>query len=80
MLVVAFAAGVVSTVPGALKSIAEFTPLGTAFNGFQSIATELSGVSLAAFVLVCWALLGLTLIVFAVSRARRAVAPAKSRR
>ena len=26
MLVVAFAAGVVSTVPGALKSIAEFTP------------------------------------------------------
>ena len=74
VLVAGFVTGVVSTVPGPLQAFAEVTPIGTAFDAFQTIATETSGLGTAVFVLVCWALLGIVLIALAVRRVRSSAA------
>jgi putative membrane protein len=79
LLVVAFVAGVVSTVPGVLQSVALFTPLGAAFRGYQAVASSLSGTGIALFILVCWGMLGAALLTFAVARKRRATAVVKAR-
>lgn len=72
MLVVAFAGGIVSTAPALLRGIADATPIGSAFSGFQSIASGAAGAGSAAMQLVLWALIGLALIGFAAARARKA--------
>lgn len=71
LLVVAFAVGIVSTVPGPLRALGDASPLGAALRGFQSIAMENAGAGQAMFVLVVWGLAGLALIAFGVTRARR---------
>ena len=73
LLLVAFVAGVVSTVPDVLRAIAGATPLGTAFEGFQSIATETGTLGGTIVVLLLWAGLGVVLIGLAVIRSRRSV-------
>ncbi|WP_053383256.1 YhgE/Pip domain-containing protein [Leucobacter celer] len=72
LLVIAFAVGIVSTVPGALAAVGDASPLGSALAGFQAIATGGSGAGVAAVLLVLWGLGGLVLTAFAVARARKA--------
>lgn len=72
LLVVAFAVGIVSTVPGPLAAIGDASPIGSAFTGFQSVAMEASGAGGAAILLALWGLGGLALTALAVARARRA--------
>ncbi|WP_053386130.1 YhgE/Pip domain-containing protein [Leucobacter japonicus] len=72
LLVVAFAVGIVSTVPGALAAVGDFSPLGSALSGFQSIATGGGSAGGAAVILTLWGALGLVFTAFAVMRARRA--------
>jgi putative membrane protein len=72
LLVVAFAVGIVSTVPGVLAAVGDFSPLGSALSGFQSIATGDGSAGGAAVILTLWRALGLLLTAFAVMRARRA--------
>ena len=71
LLVVAFAVGIVSTVPGPLAAVGEASPIGAALGGFQAIASGVAGSGLAAFVLVLWGLGGAALTALAVGRARR---------
>lgn len=71
LLVVAFAVGIVSTVPGPLAAAGDASPIGAALEGFQAIATGASGAGIAAVVLALWALGGLVLTVLAVARDRR---------
>ncbi|QIM15659.1 YhgE/Pip domain-containing protein [Leucobacter insecticola] len=71
LLVVAFAVGIVSTVPGPLAAIGDASPVGAAFTGFQAIASGSQGAPGAAWTLALWALAGLVLTAFAVVRARR---------
>ncbi|GAB2557296.1 YhgE/Pip family protein [Leucobacter ruminantium] len=71
LLVVAFAAGIVSTTPGVLAAVSDASPLGAALGGFQSIATG-GAAGGAALLLVLWGLGGLALTALAVARARRA--------
>lgn len=71
LLVVAFAVGIVSTVPAALAAVGDFSPLGAALDGFQSIATNAGSPGGAAVLLALWAAAGLCLTAFAVVRARR---------
>lgn len=70
LLVVAFAVGIVSTVPGPLAAIGDASPIGAAFTGFQAIASGSAGAPGAAVTLALWALAGLALTAFAVIRAR----------
>ncbi|QBE49082.1 YhgE/Pip domain-containing protein [Leucobacter triazinivorans] len=72
LLVVAFAVGIVSTVPAGLAAVGDASPLGSALAGFQAIATEASGAGIAAVLLVLWGLGGLVLTALAVARARKA--------
>ncbi len=72
LLVIVFAVGIVSTVPGALAAVGDASPLGSALAGFQAIATGGSGAGVAAVLLVLWGLGGLVLTAFAVARARKA--------
>ncbi|MEB4614815.1 YhgE/Pip domain-containing protein, partial [Leucobacter sp. M11] len=79
MLVLAFAAGIVSTAPGVLSTLAGATPLAPAIDGFQAIASGASGAGSAAGALVLWAIIGAGLLGFAVRRERvqtRVLAPA----
>ena len=71
LLVVAFAVGIVSTVPGPLAAVGDASPIGAALAGFQSIATDAAGAGTAAIVLMLWAAGGLVLTALAVSRARK---------
>ncbi|MBK0421878.1 YhgE/Pip domain-containing protein [Leucobacter sp. CSA2] len=71
LLVVAFAVGIVSTVPGPLAALGDASPIGSALGGFQAIAMDASGVGGAAVLLVLWGGLGLALTALAVARARR---------
>ena len=72
LLVVAFAVGIVSTVPGPLAAVGDASPIGAAFSGFQAIASGAAGASGSALVLALWGLAGLALTAFAVVRARSA--------
>lgn len=72
LLVVAFAVGIVSTVPGPLAAVGDASPIGAALGGFQAIATDASGAGIAAVALTLWALGGLALTAFAVARVRKA--------
>lgn len=72
LLVVAFAVGIVSTVPGPLAAVGDASPIGAALRGFQSIAMDTAGSGGAAMLLVLWGLGGVALTAFAVARARRA--------
>lgn len=72
LLVIAFAVGIVSTVPGALAAVGDASPLGSALAGFQAIATGGSGAGVAAVLLVLWGLGGLALTALAVARTRKA--------
>ena len=72
LLVVAFAVGIVSTVPGPLAAIGDASPIGAAFSGFQAIASGADGAGGSALVLALWGLAGLALTAFAVVRARSA--------
>lgn len=72
LLVVAFAVGIVSTVPGPLAAVGDASPIGAALGGFQAIATDASGAGIAAVALALWALGGLALTAFAVARVRKA--------
>lgn len=72
LLVVAFAVGIVSTVPGPLAAVGDASPVGSALRGFQAIATEASGAGVAALLLALWGLGGLVLTALAVRRARKA--------
>lgn len=72
LLVVAFAVGVVSTVPGPLETIGDLSPVGSAMSGFQAIASDSAGAGVAAMMLVAWAGFGLILTALAVGRVRRA--------
>lgn len=72
LLVVAFAVGIVSTVPGPLAAVGDASPIGAALGGFQAIATGASGAAGAAVALTLWALGGLALTAFAVARVRKA--------
>ena len=74
LLVVAFAVGIVSTVPGALAAVGDVSPLGAGLEGFQSIATGAGSAGSAALLLVLWAVAGLVLTGLAVVRARRSAA------
>ncbi|UOR01307.1 YhgE/Pip domain-containing protein [Leucobacter allii] len=74
LLVVAFAVGIVSTVPGPLAAIGDASPVGAALAGFQSIAAQVAGAGGSAVLLVLWGLGGVLLTAFAVVRARRAAA------
>ncbi len=72
LLVVAFAVGIVSTVPGPLAAVGDASPIGAALGGFQAIAAGASGSGPAAAALVLWALGGLLLTGLAVRKARSA--------
>ncbi|WP_336992101.1 YhgE/Pip family protein [Leucobacter sp. VD1] len=72
LLVVAFAVGIVSTVPGPLAAVGDASPIGAALGGFQAIATGASDAAGAAVALTLWALGGLALTAFAVARVRKA--------
>jgi hypothetical protein len=48
LLVVAFAVGIVSTVPGPLAAVGDASPIGAALGGFQAVATGASGAGIAA--------------------------------
>ncbi|QIK63512.1 YhgE/Pip domain-containing protein [Leucobacter viscericola] len=72
LLVVAFAVGVVSTVPGPLATIGDLSPVGSALSGFQAIASGSAGAGGSALLLVVWAGLGLILTALAAGRVRRA--------
>ena len=72
LLVVAFAVGIVSTVPGQLAAVGDASPLGAALGGFQSIATGSGSAGAQAVVLALWGAAGLVLTALAVVRARRA--------
>ena len=72
LLVVAFAVGIVSTVPAPLAALGDASPIGTAFGGFQAIAADVVGAGTAAIVLLLWAGAGLVLTALAVRRARKA--------
>ncbi|MBP1326435.1 putative membrane protein [Leucobacter exalbidus] len=71
LLVVAFAVGIVSTVPGPLAAIGDASPIGAAMGGFQAIAMSATGAGAAVTALVLWAAGGLVLTAFAVARARK---------
>ncbi|PRI11143.1 YhgE/Pip domain-containing protein [Leucobacter massiliensis] len=71
LLVIAFAAGIVSTVPEPLAAVGDASPLGAALGGFQAIATGAGGAGPAAVALALWGLAGLVLTALAVARARR---------
>ena len=71
LLVVAFAVGIVSTVPGPLAAVGDASPIGAALAGFQSVATDAAGAGMAAIVLTLWAAGGLVLTALAVARARK---------
>lgn len=70
LLVVAFAVGIVSTVPGPLAALGDASPVGAALAGFQAVATGASGAGGSAVLLVLWGGLGLVLTALAVRRAR----------
>ncbi|WP_125100559.1 YhgE/Pip domain-containing protein [Leucobacter chromiireducens] len=72
LLVVAFAVGIVSTVPGPLAALGDASPIGAALSGFQAIATGASGAGGAAVLLILWGLAGLVLTGLAVHRTRKA--------
>ena len=74
LLVVAFAVGVVSTVPAPLAAVGDASPLGAALDGFLGIATGAGSAGGPAVVLALWAAAGLLLTAFAVARARRSAA------
>lgn len=74
LLVIAFAVGIVSTVPSPLAVIGDASPIGTAFDGFQAIAMGAAGAGVAATMLTLWGALGLVLTAWAVVRERRATA------
>ncbi|WP_244303426.1 YhgE/Pip domain-containing protein [Leucobacter coleopterorum] len=74
LLVVAFAVGVVSTVPGPLETIGDVSPVGSALTGFQAIASGSAGAGGAALLLFVWSGLGLILTALAVGRVRRRAA------
>ncbi|MGW9020475.1 YhgE/Pip domain-containing protein [Leucobacter chromiiresistens] len=74
LLVVAFAVGVVSTVPAPLAAVGDASPLGAALDGFLGIATGSGSAGGSAVVLALWAAAGLLLTAFAVARARRSAA------
>lgn len=71
LLVVAFAVGIVSTVPAPLAAVGDVSPIGAALSGFQSVATDTSGAGTAAILLSLWAAAGLVLTALAVVRARK---------
>ncbi|MHA3723536.1 YhgE/Pip family protein [Leucobacter sp. HY1910] len=71
LLVVAFAVGIVSTVPAPLAAVGDASPIGAALGGFQAVATDTAGGGIAAIVLLLWAGAGLVLTALAVRRARR---------
>lgn len=73
LLVIAFAVGIVSTVPDLLVSIGDASPIGAAFSGFQAIAMGASGAAGAATVLALWGAGGFVLTAWAVMRERRAI-------
>lgn len=75
LLVVAFAAGIVSTAPPLLVAVGDASPIGSALGGFQAIATGGSAGG-AMLLLLLWGLGGLALTAFAVARARRSRAGA----
>ncbi|MCW2289235.1 putative membrane protein [Leucobacter luti] len=72
LLVVAFAVGIVSTVPGPLAAIGDMSPVGAALSGFQAVATGAAGAGGAAVLLTLWACAGLVLTALAVRRERAA--------
>ncbi|MBL3699378.1 YhgE/Pip domain-containing protein [Leucobacter luti] len=72
LLVVAFAVGIVSTVPGPLAAVGELSPVGAALGGFQAIATGAAGAGGAAVLLTLWGLAGLVLTALAVRKERAA--------
>ncbi|WP_427869949.1 YhgE/Pip family protein [Leucobacter luti] len=72
LLVVAFAVGIVSTVPGPLAAVGDASPIGAALSGFQAVASGASGAGIAAVLLALWGGLGLALTALAVGRARKA--------
>ena len=72
LLVVSFAVGIISTVPGPLQAISDSSPIGAAFAGFQAVAVGAAGAAGAALVLALWGLGGLALTAIAVARARKA--------
>ncbi|MFV0433812.1 MAG: YhgE/Pip domain-containing protein [Leucobacter sp.] len=71
LLVIAFAVGIVSTVPGPLAALGDASPIGAALSGFQAVAVGTTGAGVAAALLVLWGLGGLALTALAVARARR---------
>ena len=70
LLVVAFAVGIVSTVPGPLAAIGDASPIGAALGGFQAIATQSGGAGGSALLLALWGAAGLALTAGAIARAR----------
>lgn len=72
LLVVAFAVGIVSTVPGPLAALGDASPVGAALAGFQAVATGASGAGGSAVLLVLWGALGLVLTGLAVRKVRAA--------
>lgn len=72
LLVVAFAVGIVSTVPSALAGIGDASPVGSALAGFQAIAAQVAGAGGNAVALALWGIGGVVLTALAVLKTRRA--------
>ncbi|GAA2973501.1 putative membrane protein [Microbacterium terrae] len=70
------ATGVVSTVPGALSSIAGLLPTGPAYNGMVAALTSATGLGAALTGLVVWTLIALGATVLVVARRRSTSAQA----
>lgn len=71
LLVVAFAVGIVSTVPGPLAAVGDASPIEAALAGFQAVATGVDGAGSSAVALALWAAGGFVLTALAVARARK---------
>lgn len=71
MLVVAFAVGIVSTVPPELAAVGDASPIGALLGGFQTVAAESGRIGGSILLLILWGLLGLLLTALAVRRARK---------
>ncbi|GAB3159409.1 hypothetical protein GCM10027059_05610 [Myceligenerans halotolerans] len=68
--VLVIAAGVVSTAPAGLRSLAAFLPVGAAQEALAAITASSGGLAAAGTALVVWALAGIAVTTFVVSRSR----------
>ncbi|RPF19583.1 YhgE/Pip domain-containing protein [Myceligenerans xiligouense] len=68
--VLVIAAGVVSTAPAGLRGLAAFLPVGAAQEALAAIAVSSGGLAAACVALAVWALAGVAVTTFVVSRSR----------